>query len=331
MARPRIGLLGHRNDPQLGRLASELRARDVEPVPFDLTDIPRHVCFHWERGALLYGDVDLLKLDAVYARTAHFPMPTFVPGGNREQNEALTFPVRESGSLMNSVVAELARHMPVINPPACHRFHPRKPFLYATLQAASVPVPEFAVGCDLAAAAHFVHRHGEQVVAKPLMGGPVELADLAYLRREHEAFDRHPLLLQRRIVGRSSRAYVVDGEVVAAARMEHAPDVVDWRGQLDAITPCTLEPEAAAATCAAIAAVGLVFGAVDLEEEPWADADSGWRCWVIDVNPAPMFAGFEARARLDVAGPLADKLIGLARRSCPPTGAAPSPGSEERS
>ncbi len=325
-----IGLLGHRNDAQLQRLAEELTRRGATCFPFDLTDVPRYVRLHWEHGALRFGDTDLLQLDAVYARTAHFPMPTFVPGGSRQQNEALTFPVRESGSLMNSVVAELARHMPVVNPPECHRFHPRKPFLYATLQAAGVPVPEFAVGCDLEAAAYFVHRLGERVVAKPLMGGAVELADLAFLKREHEVFERRPVLLQRRIVGRSSRAYVVDGRVVAAARMEHAPEVVDWRGNLDAITPCTLSAAAEQATRRAVAAVGLIFGAVDLEEEPDPSGLDGWRCWVIDVNPAPMFAGFERRAGLDVAGPLADKLVSLAEAPAASVGPRGDASGEER-
>ena len=297
----RVGLVGHRGDPQLARLITELEARGVVSAPFDLTDIPAHVAFHWEGGSFRFGELELASLDAVYARTAHFPMPTFVPGRTKAQSEELTFPVRESGSLMNSIISELDRRMPLVNPPSCYRYHPQKPFMYRSLQEAGVPVPRFAVGCDLAALARFSHELDEQVVIKPLMGGEVRLADLAYLKEHHAQVDRRPFLLQRRILGRSLRASVVGQRVVAAAEMVHG-DVVDWRNDLKDIRSVELGPEAADASLAAARALGLLFAAVDLEEEH----GPGGTPWVIDVNPGPMFAAFEARSGLDVAGPLSD-------------------------
>lgn len=321
MGRERIGLIGHRRDAQLERLAAALQQQGAEPVPFDLTDIPAHVAFHWQDDTLRFGALDLGSLQAVHARTAHFPMPTFVPGATAAEGERQTFSVRESGSLMNAVVSELARRMPVVNPPGCHRFHGQKPFMYRTLQAAGVPVPEFAVGCDLAAAAHFVQRFAEQTVVKPLMGGEVFSADFAWLKEHHAEVDRRPLLLQRRIVGQSLRAYVVNGAVVAAAEMVHGA-AVDWRSDLQAIRPLQLDAATAGICASAAAALGLLFAAVDLELEggvPGAPACAGTP-WVIDVNPAPMYAGFELRSGLDVAGPLAAYLIALARGGDAPAG-----------
>lgn len=303
-----IGLIGKRGDPQIGRLQEEVSRRGGRPVPFDLTDIPAHVNFHWEGESLAFGEIELDALRAVYARTAHFPMPTFIPGQGTEVSEALTFPVREIGSLLNAIVAAVAERMPIINPLGSHRFHRQKPLMYRTLQRAGVPVPEFAVGCDLARAAHFIDRHDEAVVVKPLMGGEVYQADLAYLKAHHQEFEKRPFLLQRRIMGRSLRAYAVKGRVVAAAEMVHG-EVVDWRNDLSAVNAVTLGAEAESAVLKAAAAQGLIFSAADLEEE----GGPGGIPWVIDVNPGPMFAAFEGRSGLDVAGPLADTLLEFAK------------------
>ena len=306
MASATIGLIGAGNDAQVLRLQEALAAAGAQSVQIDLTEIPAHAAFHWEDGVLRFGAQDLGAIDAWFARAAHFPMPAFVPGQPRDTWEDATFPVRETGSLLNAIVHELARRAPMINPPESFRFHHMKPLMYRTLVDAGVPVPPFAAGCDLAAAAHFVDRHGERVVAKPLMGGKVVHADFAYLRDHHDAVEHRPLLLQRRVYGRSLRAYVVAGRVAAAARIEHG-DSVDWREDVREIVPLTLDARAERAVTLATAALGLVFSAVDVEED-------GEGPWVIDVNPAPMFAGFELRSGLDVAGPLARALCRAATR-----------------
>ena len=327
MSAIRIGLIGHRGDPQLGRLEDELRRRGASPGLIDLTDLPAHANFFWDAKGLRLESEPLHELAAVYARTALFPLPTFVPGRSPAEGDLLTFPVRETGSLLNALVAELARRLPLVNPPATLVYHQQKPFLYSVLQAAGVPVPEFAVGSDLAALAHFVDLHAQQVVVKPLMGGEVFLADFAWLKEHAREVDRRPLLLQRRIVGRSRRGYVVGGRLVALAEMRHGP-VIDWRNDLQEIVAVTPGDAEARACLDAAAALGLLFAAIDLEEEPGPPA----RPWVIDVNPAPMFAGFEARAGLDVAGPLAVLLLELAASGVPllpgPPRDPPRPGAD---
>ena len=281
-----------------------LEARGAQPTLLDLTDIPAYISFHWHGDQLRFGDVDLLSLAAAYVRTGHFPMPLEVPGRTRAESDALTFPLREVGSLLNAILAELARHRPVVNPPETYRYHRQKPFMYATLTRAGVPVPEFVVGSDLEQAARFVDRHREQVVAKPLMGGEVVVADFAFLEQNHAEVDRRPLLLQRRIVGQSLRGYVVRGRLVAAAEIVHG-NVVDWRADVRALRPVTVSERAQDAMVRAAAALGLAFAAIDLEQEQGES-------WVLDVNPAPMFARFAAQSGLDVGGPLADALVALA-------------------
>lgn len=308
MAELRIGLLGKRGDPQISRLQTALSDRGASAVPFDLSDIPAHVNFSWDGGNLQFGDLLLDQLDALYVRAGHHPMPLFVPGMDKQQAEEITFPIRETGSLLNTIVVTLAERVPTINSPHANSFHRLKPHMYKTLQNAGVPLPPFWVGCDLAGAAHFVDRYEQQVVIKPLMGGEVFLADFEFLKNNHSEVERRPFLLQRRILGRSLRAYTVSGKVVAAAEIVHG-DVVDWRSDTQDIVAVDLPRAAQTAAIKAAAAMGLVFAAVDIEEEQAADN----RPWVIDVNPAPMFAGFEQRSGLDVAGSLADALVTAAQ------------------
>ena len=309
LAPPTIGLIGHRGDSDLGELDRALEARGARTALVDLTDIPAYVNFHWNVDAMRFGDLDLLTLAAAYVRTGHFPMPLEVPGSSRAESDRVTFPIREIGSLNNSIIAELARHLPVVNPPRTYRYHRQKPFMYTTLQRSEVPVPDFIVGSDLEQAARFVDRHGEQVVAKPLMGGEVVLASLGFLKQHCSEFDRRPLLLQRRIRGRSLRGYVVEGRLVAAAEIVHG-GVVDWRADVRALRQVVVCERTRDAMARASAALGLVFASVDVEQE---GGENGCP-WVLDVNPAPMFAGFSAQSGLDVAGPLADCLIRLAEQ-----------------
>ena len=97
---------------------------------------------------------------------------------------------------------------------------------------------------------------------------------------------------------------MVDGVLAALAEVVHG-DVVDWRSDVQALKAVEPSRPVLQTTQAAASALGLVFAAVDLEEEGGA----GGTPWVLDVNPSPMFFGFERQSGLDVAGPLADCLI----------------------
>ena len=114
---------------------------------------------------------------------------------------------------------------------------------------------------------------------------------------------------------------MVDGQAVAVAEIVHG-DVVDWRRDVRAIRPVQAAESVHSVLSAASAALGLVFAAVDLEEE----GGPGGEPWVVDVNPGPMFANFERGSGLDVAGPLADCLLRRARLARDSRPAAPTEG-----
>ena len=111
----------------------------------------------------------------------------------------------------------------------------------------------------------------------------------------------------------SSPGYVVGGQLVALAEVVHG-DVVDWRCDVRALRPVRVRQEVAQVATGAAGALGLTFAGVDVEEE----GGEGGCPWVLDVNPSPMFAGFEKMSGLDVAGPLADCLIQRARQGDEP-------------
>ena len=60
-----------------------------------------------------------------------------------------------------------------------------------------------------------------------------------------------------------------------------------------------------AALCVrATAALGLRFTGMDLK------ADRHGELKILELNPSPMFLGFEALASVDITGPLCDALLG---------------------
>lgn len=117
-----------------------------------------------------------------------------------------------------------------------------------------------------------------------------------------------PLLFQRRIIGTSLRAYVVDSEVVSCSEVIHG-DVVDWRTDQLGLEQREIDEQLGAMLVEARKAAGLNYAGIDVE----LDIDE--TPYVLDVNPAPLFASYEHASGHDVAGPLADLLIAATEAS----------------
>ena len=288
----KIGLLGPRGEPHLLHLQRALSARGVESLCLDLRDIPAHERFSWQGDSLRFGEESLGELGAIYARSLYFPLPL-----GEDQIEA------ERGALLNALIVEMARQVPMINPPEGARFHRLKPLMYAELQRLGIPVPEFQVGSDLAAAAHFCAAYDQEVLLKPLSGGEVYAIGFEWLCQNATRFDERPTLLQRRIRGRSFRAYVLEEQLLVAAEILH--EQVDWRVGEARFIPARLSAETAEICVKATQSLGLLFASVDLEQD-----DRG--PWIIDVNPATQFLGFERLLSFDLTEPLVDALLSKA-------------------
>ncbi|MBI5095142.1 MAG: ATP-grasp domain-containing protein [Candidatus Hydrogenedentes bacterium] len=185
--------------------------------------------------------------------------------------------------------------------------HSQKPFQLTLLQSAGLPVPQWLATNNPEAVREFA-RHVRHAVYKPLAGGAtvrkLEKRDLSTKRLS--ALAAAPVLFQELVEGTSIRAYVVGRRVVAAAAIDSTE--LDYRRKEDAVTPARLTPRERHAALTAARVCGMHFTGVDLIR-------SQKRFVVLECNPSPMFAVFEEKTGLDVAGPLADFLIRPRRRA----------------
>jgi ribosomal protein S6--L-glutamate ligase len=89
-------------------------------------------------------------------------------------------------------------------------------------------------------------------------------------------------------------------KVVAAAEL-HSSEL-DYRRGEDAVVPTKLTPEERRLALAAAKACGMRFAGIDFIRGPR-------KPYLLESNPSPMFAVFEEKTGLDVAGPLGAYLL----------------------
>jgi glutathione synthase/RimK-type ligase-like ATP-grasp enzyme len=107
---------------------------------------------------------------------------------------------------------------------------------------------------------------------------------------------------QELLPGEDLRIFVLDGRVVAALRIDVAPGALDYRQNEDNIVNVAIDPALADTALRAAESLGLRFTGMDLKRA----ADGTFR--VLELNPSPMFLGFDERAGTDILGALAEAL-----------------------
>ncbi|MBX7257509.1 MAG: ATP-grasp domain-containing protein [Candidatus Hydrogenedentes bacterium] len=285
------------------RVSDELGKRRKKVQIWDTDSYPESLTCSLVNGALcLSGEALPKRLRSVYLR-ATGPSP-FSP---RFEDDLATRPRglfaqwEERLAFISSALLILqARRVVVVNTPEANAQHSRKPYQLELLRSAGLPVPKTLATNDAKAVKAFVKDVGA-VVYKPLAGGAsvrrVTKNDLA--RERLAALALAPVLFQEMLEGVSVRVYVVGKRVVASAEIHS--DELDYRRDEKAVVATRLSKEERRAAVSAAAACGMRFSGVDLIR-----GARGFH--VLECNPSPMFAVFEEKTGLDVAGPLANYL-----------------------
>jgi len=169
-----------------------------------------------------------------------------------------------------------------------------KPYQLALLAAAGLPVPLTRWTNDPDDVRRFAAERA--VIYKPVSGGAatkvLDDGDLARLDRLRSA----PVCFQELLPGTDLRVYVVDGRVVASVAI--ASDAIDFRQHELAIDRISIDDELAATCVRACATLGLRYTGMDLK------VDAAGRPKILELNPSPMFLGFDSRAGTDILGAL---------------------------
>ncbi len=310
-ARP-IVLIGSEHDDHVAALRGALRARGHEPVLFDSLRFPGgpRLALGEALDDLRLEGQPLARPAAIYMRSLYLsPLSYLVDAADDMQaNWRTTLVVfKEKGELLLSLLRRWeALGVPMFNSLSASD-NSRKPWQLATLAAAGLPVPRSLWTNDPAAVRSFAA--GQRVAYKPVAGGAatkeLRAEDLTDARLARLA--NAPVTFQELLPGEDLRIFVLEGRVLAVLGIQVASGALDYRQNETAIESLPIDPELARLAQRATQALGLRFTGMDIKRA----ADGTWR--ILELNPSPMFLGFDQRAGTDILGALADALAAHAR------------------
>ncbi|RKH46840.1 ATP-grasp domain-containing protein [Corallococcus sicarius] len=291
-SKKKVVLIGSRSDDATRFVAEAVERRRARTIVVETDRVPDSAALSWEDGEVLWDGECLSDLRSFYIKAIRLSLP--VP--EAEALSARNFPrwqeqylaERERQSFLHSVLRSLNRRgVSFINPLEAVELHYLKLHQLALLRRHKIPVPASLGTASPDAVREFVARHGA-VIYKPLGGGALVQkmgeADLTDERLQLVA--NCPVLFQEQIVGDEFRAYVLDGEPVAAFRIP-TEGVVDARQNLDKVTPGRLPKEAWELCLRGAKALGMVFTAVDLRRTKEGAFVA------LEFNPTPAISFFD--------------------------------------
>lgn len=303
-------LVGSAEDDHVRAVSAAVRERGVEPVLFDslrFPDGPRLAMGPGLDDAILDGR-PAGRPSAVYLRSLYLSPLAYLVDVSREMEESWRKTLvifQEKGELLVGLLRRWeALGVPIYNPLTASDAA-RKPYQIAALRAAGLPVPETIWTNDPEAVRRFAA--GRRVAYKPVRGGAAtrELREEDLADRRLATLANAPVCFQQLLPGEDLRCFVLDGRLIAACRIE--TDALDYRQHEQRIESFEPDPDLAAMCVRAAAAVGLRFTGIDLKR-----GEDG-RLRFLELNPSPMFLGFDQRAGTDVLGRLADALVSHGR------------------
>lgn len=314
-----VVLIGPEGDPQVGAVGAALADRGVETDVWETSAWPGDAALTVAQSAdggaagadagppvLVAGE----PVDVAAVTGAYFRRMGFQPTAPENQDEldrrpyAYANQLKEYRGLVVSAVRYLeSRRVEVVNPVRTLGLHGQKPYQLARFAAAGVPVPASCATNEPERVRSFVDDVGEAIY-KPVSGGgharAVTPADLTEERLDK--LSNSPVQFQERVDGDNLRLFVLDGDLVAAGRIES--EALDYRTEEHDVTRIDPRAEIREAALSAAALLDLTFAGVDV-------IDAGDRFVVLEANPSPMFAAFDELAGTDVAGHLAERLAAV--------------------
>lgn len=311
MSRGTVVLVGSASDDHVAALRASLEALSVTTVVLDSLTFPA------APRLALGADPDDIRIDgvnagrpaAIYLRSLYLSPLAFGVDMDKEMSDdwrtSLVI-LREKAEVLIAVMRRWeAMGIPIYNPVSASDAV-RKPYQMAELARAGLPVPETLWTNDPAAVRRFAD--GRRIAYKPVAGGAAtrELSasdlDDAKLARLANA----PVTFQELLAGRDIRVFILDGRVVAAFQIHS--QALDYRENEEKVESVALDPAVERICLTAASITGLRFTGMDLKET----ADGTPK--ILELNPSPMFLGFDHMGGTNVQGALVATLAAHANR-----------------
>ena len=301
-----IAIVGSPTDQHAQAVAQGVRDRGHEPFIFDAQRFPEElpIALGESMGTIEVDGQSVGRPCAAYVRSL-YQSPA---GYGVEADEAMKedwrrtlLAFRERSTPLSAILLRWeAAGTALYNPPTSST-NITKPFQLALLHDAGLPVPATLWSNDPAAVRRFCEQH--EAIYKPVAGGastrritPEDLTDERLAKLESA-----PVCFQELLPGDDVRVYVIDGKVHCALRI--ITESIDFRQNEQAIERIELPEDVAAQCILATETIGLRFTGMDIK----GGRDGKYK--ILELNPSPMFLGFESRAGVDITGPLCDALV----------------------
>ena len=299
-------IVGTLADPHAKAIYDGLRERGADPVVLDGQRFPEDMTLSMGEAsdAMVLDGRPLGRPAAAYVRSLYQSPAGFGVDADEAMKDdwrRTMAAFRERTTVLAALLLRWEEGGAAVYNPTGAANNITKPYQISLLHAAGLPVPATLWSNDPEAVRRFCAEH--EAIYKPVAGGastrrvrPEDLGDerLSRLRAA-------PVCFQELLPGDDVRVYVIDDEVICALRIE--TDSIDFRGSEGRIEPIELPPEVREQCRRATATLGLRFTGMDIK----GDREGRYR--ILELNPSPMFLGFESRAGVDIKGPLCDALL----------------------
>lgn len=308
-----VVLLGHGELREFELLADAVERRGEEAIVRDIREWPGETPLTVRPGSddVVFGTtVEYGEVTGVYVDVYHLfrSYEARFRDDLDDQPYATLGQIREYRSVFETLSRIFEYHGAAVVPPLSKQhWQDRKPWQLDRYERADLPIPDTLFTNDPAEVRSFFETH-DRVVYKPVTrGGPPTVMTEADLTDESlSKLATAPVQFQEFVEGEDLRVYVLDGDVVGAARYESEQfsfklDMKDGL-EIDA-HPATPSSALRDTVTRAADLAGLTFAGADVRLR----SDGSYT--LIELNEAPRFAAPDVKADQNVAGALADYLL----------------------
>lgn len=306
MTAPTVALCGFALDGHISKLADALQKRGATPLV--LLPMPWGK-YAWRDGRYFYGHRSLDHVSAFFVRQTYVPLFDLI-SRRAEATDPVAWVIevarmQNNASFLQAFFGYFERRGCFLANP----FSAGERMKHKQLELAAEcgwRVPKTFI-TNSPAEAYAAAREGELVLKPPAGGTLVRRVDSDVIRAL-PAVD-FPIAIQEYIAGEDVRVYVIDGEVVAAARITAGE--VDYRrdpNYMDRIRAIELPPDVRQKTAAVFERHRLVCGSMDLRLT--ADGELVF----LEVNSGGSFLELQKALGIRISDRLADFLIARAGR-----------------
>jgi glutathione synthase/RimK-type ligase-like ATP-grasp enzyme len=274
-------------------VADGLEGRGVAAMTVDTLEFPEEpaISLGHRLDAITIDGLEIGRPASVYLRDIYaHPLAFGVDVAEEMDHDwrRVLIAFREKAHMLFPVLGRWAEQgVPMYNPmPADWLL--TKPMQITLLDRAGMPVPETIWTNDPEQVRRFAE--GRRVAYKPVAGGAAtrELGPEDLTEERLRALRGAPVTFQELLPGDNYRVYVIDGEVVATIRV--VSESLDYRQQEESIEQTTLPDETLKQCIEATSLLGLRWSGIDLK------ADAAGTLKFLELNPSPMFLGFDRKA-----------------------------------